>query len=620
MSLCVMVERDVVITMRDGAKLMADIYRPARDGKPVEDEFPIILVRTLYDKDDVERFIDAEAAARRGYAVVVQDVRGRFNSDGNFYHGIYEAEDGYDTIEWAAEQGWCNGKIGMTGRSYLAALQSAAAVLNPPHLTSLFHVKAPSSYYKNGFRHGGALLLYTMCAVFKNAGNSKEALADAVFARALTEAWTNAPEWLTRMPLKPGLTPVSLAPSYERWLFDVLGHVDYDDYWKDVPLWEPELSFDEYADACGFYVGGWYDMYREDTFYTGLSGRKSKPLKLLMGPWTHFDFGSSSGEVDFGPDAVIDAQEYNDLQLSWFDQTLKGEHSGILDEAPVKIFVMGGGDGRRNQAGRLNHGGKWRLENEWPLTRTQYTKYYLHSGGRLGTLLPDQESAASFFTYDPKGPVPSIGGTRFFLSLVPGEFQKNPPPSRWKLFVPYGAFDQRERTDFFACKTNLPLSSRQDVLVFVTEPLEADLEVTGPISVKLSISSSVVDTDFTAKLIDVYPSNPDYPNGFSMNLTESILRVRYRNGFESPELMKPGEIYEITIELPAVSNLFVKGHQIRLDISSSSYPNYDLNPNTGDPYLQGGRCVVAENTVHHDAARPSHILLPVIPRKGPSGL
>jgi hypothetical protein len=597
--------------MRDGALLMADVYRPA-SGEKNQARFPTVLVRTSYDKGNVISQMDPELFVRHGYAVVAQDVRGRYQSEGEFYHGIYEVDDGYDTVEWIAQQPWSDGQIGMTGRSYLAAVQTAAAISNAPHLTSLFHVKAPGNYYQDGYRRGGAFLMYLTNIIFMFAATAQEALDDPVLGQSLLQAYELGGEWLDRWPLKKGRTPLSQVPQYERWLLDMVNHVDCDAFWNDVPMWQSQDYVDQHADVPGYYVGGWYDKYREDTIYRALSSsHKHQPLKLLMGPWTHLDFDCSAGDVDFGPEAAISFTEYNALQLRWFDGTLKGAQNGILEEPLVKIFVMGGGDGRKTPTGKLNHGGRWRFEHEWPLARTQYTPYYLHPDGLLAPGPSAAEEAASTYHYDPRDPVPTIGGSSYFLKGT------DPATGQRILFVPYGAHDQREQPEFFGCSTHLPLALRHDVLVFETPPLEQDVEVTGPVQVKLWIQSSAIDTDFTAKLIDVYPPNADYPDGYAMNLTDSILRVRYRDGFEKGKLMEPGRVYEVNIDLPPIANLFQKGHRIRVDVSSSNYPAHDRNPNTGEPYITGAHCVVAENTVYHDKARPSHVLLPIIPAGSP---
>jgi len=286
------------------------------------------------------------------------------------------------------------------------------------------------------------------------------------------------------------------------------------------------------------------------------------------------------------------------LRARWFDRWVKGERNGVDDEPPVRLFVMGGGTGRKNAAGRLDHGGCWRAERDWPIPGTRRTPYYLHRSGLLSTERAPEDFTWDEYRFDPRHPVPTIGGT-----VTSGQ-----------PVMVGGAFDQREGPRFFGSREPYrPLAERSDVLVFQTLPLESDVEVTGPITTRLWISSSCVDTDFTAKLIDVYPPNPDYPEGFAMNLTDGILRVRYRDSWERPSLMRPGEVYAISIDAFPTCNLFKRGHRIRLDISSSNFPHFDVNPNTGEPEGRASRFVVAQNRVYMDRQRPSHMILPIIP-------
>lgn len=606
----VLVERDVFVPMRDGTRLAADIYRPSQNGTPVNTKLPVILVRTTYNKEAGGNL--AKFFAPHEYAVVLQDVRGRYKSEGTFYHGVHEADDGYDTIEWIARQPWCNGKIGMTGQSYLAAVQQAACCANPPHLSAIFHVYAPANYYQNGFRHAGTFLMYTVSIALMMLGSTKEYWTNPALRKAADRARAQHLDWISAMPLKKGLTPLSLADSEnEQWMFDMATRCDYDDFWKNNKMWQPVEYEEEYKDVPSYYVGGWYDLYREELFYEWLAKRKKGPIKLLMGPWVHGGIGRAEthvGDVDFGSAALVKPEEYSTLQLKWFDQALKGKTTGIYEEPPVKMFVMGGGDGRKNQEGRMNHGGKWRFEKDWPLPRARNTKFYFHADGSLSTTRPRDEKT-TVFLYDPKDPVPTIGGASYFLGAGPitevNNLQHAP-------LVPWGAFDQREDPRFFRCRSNLPLSARHDVLVYMTSSLTEDTEVTGPISVRLWASSSAVDTDFTAKLIDLYPPNEDYPEGYAMNLSDSIIRARYRNGFEKAELMKPGNVYEFTIDMPPTANLFAKGHRIVVHLSSSNYPAYDPNANTGEPYYTGRQTVVATNTIFHGGARASYIALPIV--------
>jgi putative CocE/NonD family hydrolase len=264
----------------------------------------------------------------------------------------------------------------------------------------------------------------------------------------------------------------------------------------------------------------------------------------------------------------------------------------------VRLFVMGGGSGRRNADGRLEHGGHWRAETTWPLTRARPTPYYLRAGGALSTTAPDGAAPPFRFRYDPASPVPTIGGT-----VTSGQ-----------PIMVGGAFDQREAPAFFGSRPPyLPLARRQDVLVFASAPLERDLEVTGAVEAQLWIASDCPDTDFTLKLIDVYSPSADYPNGYAMNLTDGILRCRYRNSWQHPSMMRPGEIYRIRIEAFPTSNVFKAGHRIRVDVSSSNYPHFDVNPNTGEPEGRAIRQRIATNRVYVDRTRPSHVVLPVIP-------
>ena len=607
------VERDVRVSMRDKTVLFADVYHPRAEGR-----YPSILVRTSYNKDAADSSIDPYYFASRGYGVVIQDVRGRYKSGGDYYHGISEVEDGYDTVEWVASQSWCNGMVGMTGISYLAAVQCAAAISGTPHLLSLFHTKAPADYYQNGYRRGGAFLMYHIPIILMFATSGREAQGDTVLMKALEDAYSNAPDWMRSWPPKRGQTILSRTPWLEDWLFDMMNHGDYDEFWKRVPLWQVVEHFDKFGPIAAHFLGGWYDKYNESPLYTGLSKRKMKSLKLLMGPWTHLDTNRYAGDVDFGEDAAMTYSQYLELQLGWFDSTIGGGTG--MKQPPVKIFVMGGGTGRKTVEGRLDHGGRWRYENEWPLARAKNASYYLRSGGLLTAEADMVDSSSTSYVYDPKNPVPTIGGTSYFTQMLPmGQginpkaLEKGVPRSRMRIFVPFGAHDQRERAEYFGCSRNLPLSFRHDVLVFQTAPLVESTEVTGTAYVRLYASSSAIDTDFTARLIDVYPPNEDYPDGYAMNLTDSVIRARYRNGFQKSELMNPGEVYEFVINLPPTSNLFATGHRIRLDVSSSNFPQFDPNPNTGELYMQGGRCVIAVNTVYHDKVRPSCVSLPIIP-------
>lgn len=597
-------QANVMIPMRDGVRLAMDLYFPAHYGRRVPGEFPTLIERTPYDKSRAFLVQTAKYFARRGYVTIMQDVRGRFQSEGSWYFlAAEEAPDGYDTLEWIARQPWSDGQVGTMGLSYTTATQQALAVLRPPALKAQFLLDGGYNYFHRTLRHSGACELGVLLPyVFRMARHGGHELADNPIAReAFERAWRDFRSWITKLPLRPDLSPLRLAPSYERWFLDMLTTSDYTEAWKHATCNLSE-HIDDYADVPVFLETSWYGhhIWATTTKYTELLKRHKTPKKLLIGHWTHGydDFARSwCGEVDFGTEAMLDS--LNDLRLRWFDRWLKGLQTGIEDVAPVRLFVMGGGSGRKNAEGRLEHGGAWRDEEEWPLARTQWTPWYLHANGTLRPETPTLSTSSSSYTFNPADPVPTVGGG-----------VQNPAMPQ---LLQGGAFDQRGRADLWVCKDTLPLATRQDVLVFQTAPLLRDMEVTGPITVVLWIASSAVDTDFTAKLVDVYPPNEDYPDGFAMNLTDGIQRVRYRNGYAQAELMTPGEMYQITLELQATSNLFKAGHRLRLDISSSNFPRFDVNPNTGEPPGRSRRTMVAHNTVYHDATHPSHVVLPVIP-------
>ena len=618
----VVVTSNAMVPMRDGVRLAADIYRPARGDSPVAEPLPVILERTPYGKTDAERAERCRYFAQRGYVFVAQDCRGCYESEGDLYFLAQEPNDGYDTVEWIAEQPWCNGSVGTMGTSYMAWTQSALATQNPPHLACIFPNMGGWNAYTSSVRHGGTLeLRFIAWALWHSATNTNAALKHSPYVDLALEG-PDFREWLTRWPIKRGQTQLKLVPGYERWAFDLLDKTRYDDYWKQ-PGFAIEEYRDQHSDVPMHFTGGWYDSYTRATLesYVGLSEAKDSYVRVTMGPWTHGTTTpelSYSGDVEFGPDAALDS--FDELHQHWFDRWLKGNDNGVDREPPVRIFVMGGGDGRKNADGRMFHGGRWRSEREWPLARTVYSAYYIRGDGTLSTEPPNAAASSTTYVYDPERPVPTIGANVSSLAVL----RKQPYPVKDSMLLPTaarveqivlaGAFDQREGPDFFGCEPPfLPIGSRHDVLVFQTPLLEHDVEVTGPIEVKLWISSSAPDTDFTARLIDVHPPSDDYPEGFAMNLTDSIMRVRFRSSWEDPQLLEPGEVAELTIVPYPTSNLFKAGHRMRLDISSSNFPRFDPNPNTGAELPSDGRKQRAENTVHHDAARPSHIVLPVIP-------
>lgn len=552
----VTVDFDVSATMRDGVNLRANVYRPAGDGR-----WPVLLTRLPYGKDlpGAGGVLDAITAARRGYVVIVQDTRGRFASDGEWEPMRNEALDGVDTIAWAAQLPYSNGEVGMFGASYFGFTQWAAAVHNPPALK----VMAPYITWNDPFNgvtfRGGALELGTSASWQLMMG------ANVLMRRHIADA-----------------DPTQLGMDLYGWVqdFDALGTQGY---WS-LPLKEyPPLAFKDIAPVFfesvnapmdrasaepmtilgkheqvkvpTFNFGGWYDVFLHDTLENFRIMREqgstpeARQTKLLIGPWVHGGSSNPVGEKNFGfasTPALINMQsDVMSMQLRWFDHFLKQRDTGVLSEAPVKLFVMGAN--------------RWRDEQEWPLARATEVRYYLHSAGQANSLNGDgslstsapTEEPSDHYAYDPAHPVITHGGA---LLMTP-EYRP-------------GVADQRET------------EQRPDVLVYTTPVLEQDVEVTGPIMVQLWASSSAPDTDFVARLVDVYP------DGYAQNLTDGIIRARYRdfsNGAE-PSLIEPDKAYKYTIDLWATSNLFLKGHRMRLDVTSSNFPRWDRNPNTGHDF------------------------------------
>lgn len=623
----VIIEKDIMVEMRDGVRLATDLYFPARDGIKVEGKFPAVFHRTPYDKSDVERNGGyGRFFARRGYVAVYQDCRGTYRSQGDVNFLVPEAEDGYDALSWIDEQLWSNGKVGSWGTSWSGWTQTAMAALGPKNLAAMVPNMSGADAHEASVRQGGALeLRFLAWAFWHSAANTQTRLkADPAVDGALNLGAPSFADWLQRMPIRKGQTQLKLVPAYEKWALELLTRADYDEYWQH-PSYAPALFWPAFPDVPTLIIGGWYDSYTRSTCqnYVGLAAQKKGPVRMLMGPWTH---GSNmlelsfAGDVEFGEEAALD--NFRALHLRYFDRALKGVDNDESSAPPVRIFVMGGGGGYRTSDGRIFHGGHWRDEAEWPLTRARYTAYYLHEGGDLSTGKPVADGGDTVYRFDPAKPVPSIGGNVSSLAemgpLPPGVPDSTHAPWRARMgqLLEPGGFDQVEAPHFFGCAPPyLPLGSRSDVLVFETAPLVEDVEITGPIEVKLWVSSTAPDTDFTAKLIDLYPPSEWYPHGYALNLNDSIARLRYRNGREKGELLPPGEIALLTITLYPTSNLFGAGHRIRLDISSSNFPRFDVNPNTGDAIGKERRRVGADNTVYHNAARASHIVLPIVPTK-----
>jgi putative CocE/NonD family hydrolase len=592
---------NVMVPMRDGVRLATDVYMPAHGGTCAPGRFPVLVSRTPYGKQPAAASPGSNDLARhfaqQGYVVVVQDCRGRYNSQGTFYIDIHEGEDGYDTVEWAAHQPWSNGKVGTYGASYLAQAQNALAVLRPPHLAAMFVMVGTSNYYEEGAYRGGAFtLLHNLVYPLILASTSPEAQKDPALRTALLQALhEQIGSWLRAYPFRPNASPLFPDPLNQRWFEDFVNHPGYDDYWKQNGF-NFELAYDRYPDIPIYFLSGWYDLFERGTLhnYLGLAPRHKSPTKLLMGPWVHGIGPRFAGDVDFGPALQVDLVAE---QQRWFDQVLKGQERGILQEPPVRFFVMGGGDGSRDARGHRKDGGEWMATSAWPPAGVSPRPYFLHADGSLSEAEPGDE-APTTYAFDPHHPVPTIGG-----QIDSG-----------KDLSPDGPRDQRCDWKIFGCDNDLPLSSRRDVLVFQTPPLASDLVIAGPVSVDLWISSSAPATDFTAKLVDVAPPNHDYPGGYAMNLADRIIRVALSNEVGTPSLPKPGTVRKVTIDLVGVANRFGVGHRIRVDISSSNFPFFDVNPNTGERSGYQTREITALNTVYHDRNRPSHITLPVMPK------
>ena len=604
----VVIERNVMVGMRDGVRLACDVYRPALNGKAVDGKFPVILERTPYGKETVEHW--ANYFVPRGYIAIGQVIRGRYASEGKWRPFRDDGPDGFDTLTWIGAQAWSDGSVGTVGTSYPGGTQHALA--NPPFLKAMIPADAMSDFGRYGVRHNGAFEMRWMNWIFNLEVNGSHAARDPQTKEALLKLAEQVREYAKGMPLRRGTTPLKLNPDYEDWLVEAMSHGDYDSFWKDAGADVVEHAA-EYKDIPVYHLCGWYDSWGTQVAnlnYVTLSKTKKSPQRLIMGPWTHGGRTRSyAGEAEFGPNAAID---FNAFEQRWFDRWLKGIDNGVDREPPVRIFVMGGGDAHKTPEGRVFVGGHWRTENEWPLARAKETPYYVHANGVLSMQKPAAETPTSY-QFDPMNPVPTLGGN--ISSHNAPESHKNSitRPGDSANLMEQGAYDQRCRPEIWTCEDTRPLSARNDVLVFMTEPLADDMEVTGRLIVHLWASSNAPDTDFTAKLIDVYPPNHDFPAGVDLNVGDSIVRARYRDTLEHAILMKPGTAYRFTIEMYPTSLVFKKGHRIRLDISSSNFPRFDVNPNTGEPLNDNRSWSVARNTIYHDAEHPSQIVLPVVP-------
>ena len=518
-----------------------------------EGKYPVILQRTPYDKNVLLPF--GMRAVERGYVAVLQDCRGRYASAGDWYPLAAEMDDGYDTVEWAAALPYSNGKVGLFGGSYGGFTTLMGALAHPPHLAGFVSIEAGDGAYDGFIYRGGAFQQWLAESWITNS------LAIDSLARATRET-ADVAKWVKSAPSAfPVLDPAA-GKTIAAYFFDWLRHPAYDDYWK---RWSFE---DRYrgVTAPGVHVGGWYDAFGggPPRAFAGMRAHAATAAarqgqRLIMGPWSHGPLRPKAGDLDFGPAVAFDV---GDFGFQWFDHLLRGAQNGLERQRPVRIFVMGEN--------------VWRDEDEWPPARARETRYYLRAGGLLSTAPADEPPDQ--YVYDPENPVPTTGG-----GLCCGSIKA-------------GAIDQR------------PLEKRPDVLIYSTPPLERDLEVTGPVRLELYVSSSATDTDFTGTLIDVWP------NGFAQNLTDGIQRARYRDSPDHPRYLKPGEVARVAIDLWATSNLFRAGHRLRVMVSSSNFPRYGRNPNTGEEPAFAVKKIEATNKIHHGRSSASALLLPVVPR------
>lgn len=552
-------ESNVPMKTRDGVTLYADIYRPKAEGK-----FPVILERTCYNKyTNVDMGLKAVA---RGYVMIIQDVRGRFMSGGEWYPFKHEAADGYDAVEWAAALPYSNGKVGMFGGSYVGVPVIQAALGAPPHLVGIVPVITASNYHAHWAYQGGAFM--QMLAQAWSSVLAIDVASRKTMGSAVPSYWD-----YKRPPSAYPVLDVGTGKGLADYYFDWWAHPAYDDYWKQ---WSAEEHFERIT-VPAVHFAAWYDLFQDGSIrnYTGIrahggSEAARKGQRLIIMPGGHAGSGEKIGEIEFGKVALFDLWEYS---LRFFDHLMKGTDNGIDREKPVKIFVMG-----KNV---------WRDEDEWPLARAQPTRYYLHSAGRANSLAGDGNLSttgpsvepADQYVSDPYRPVPTHGGGTL------GDTANYPP----------GPLDQRQ------------IEERHDVLVYTTPAFEHDLEVTGPVSLELYVSSSAVDTDFTGKLVDVAP------DGRAYNLTDGILRASFRNSMEKPEPLKPGEVCKLTVDLWSTANVFLAGHRLRLEVASANFPRFDRNPQNGGRDDGSKPFTPATNTIYHDADHPSALILPIVP-------
>ena len=589
--------------MRDGVLLYADVYKPVTN-----DPVPVILMRTQYDKTAAQvqplRFQTPAWFASHCYIVVIQDIRGQYASKGIFYEYANDRNDGYDSVEWAAHLPGSNGRVGMYGSSYVGATQWLAAIATPPSLKTIVPSNTASDYYDGWTYEDGAFRLafierWMMEDIAYSAAVNR---GDMNLAESLHKEGKDLATWFHFTPYDrfPPLHPGD--PKAAPYFFDAIKHSSYDAYWKQFSI---KTRYDK-VDVPVLAFEGWYDAFLNGALqnFDGMQMSGGSELartdqRIVIGPWEHLGWGRPDSPVSPRLKAIgpVANSSVNELMLAWFDHFLKGKNNQVSTGPRVDYFEMGEN--------------KWHASNAWPLPGTDYEKWYFVSGGHAASVMGDgaltqtapgsavsgEEVAYSptelagalpfepltavsdKFVYNPSDPVPSVGG-HSCCAWTSG---------------PQGQFDQSA------------IEQRSDILIYSSAPLAKPLEVTGPITVTLYAESSATDTDFTAKLVDVYP------DGAAVNLANGIQVARFRDSLCSPSLIHPGETYKYTIHVWPTSNLFLPGHRIRVEISSSDFPQFAPNPNTGEPFGVSAKWQTAQQIILHDAAHPSSITLPVIP-------
>lgn len=580
----IMIDKNVQIPMRDGTITRADVYR-LKDAPPG----PVILVRTPYSKEDIvhiiaEIFIDPFEMVREGYVWLVQDVRGRFASEGDFEPFRNELEDGYDTVEWASVQSWSNGRVGMCGSSYVGMTQWLAATQNPPHLRCIVPTMTASNYhegvsYRSGALDFGTSMFWHLAVIGQHylMREIEKGNASTEVLEKLAKAAENMDEILKSRPLR-NISPLEAMP----WLKNWYDHSSYNEYWKSIA---PKEYYQTMNNIAVFNIGAWFDIFLGGTIenYIGMSQKEnamgSEGNRLLIGPWSHAEFSGRFAEMDFGLSASAYAANLGVKVKRFIDFWLKDEPNGLEKEPPVEIFVMGEN--------------KWKTAESFPLPETVWTKFYIHSGGTANTLngngyldsMIPQSEQEDVYLFDPRNPVPTVGGNTLLLG--------------YNINYNVGPKDQRS------------VEQRSDVLCYTSESLTEPIEIIGQVKAVVYASSSAKDTDWTVKLVDVHP------NGHAFYVMEGILRGRYHKSLEQAELLEIGKVYQFEIDLWATAHVFKPGHRIRVEISSSNFPRYDVNTNTGGDISKDHRedIVQAVNKIYHTSEYPSHIILPVIPVK-----